>query len=438
MQYSAISNPLKKNVTGKSIEDRICYNSVINSYADKSSFLDKVSRHHRVESLRLKKERDDKLDTPADSVVALMLKNENENLAEEPTKETRPGENEEGRVQFPFARFTDVNTQFETLKERRRQLRRPPIVDDDEMVFGTADPDFPISRIPCGGCGSLLHCQNPSVPGFLPKEIITSKSSEHMLRGEICQRCSFLREHNVALNMQISPDQYPSIISVIKDQKALAVLIIDLTDFPCSLWPGIVDIIGHKRPVVVVGNKVDLIPKDRPGITSEKSKTKVKCYRELPPTTGHIERIKSSLKTWISQSGLNAANVKHICLVSAVTGYGIESLVTKIQTSWGYQGDVYLLGCTNVGKSSLFNALIQSDLCKARAADLLCRATVSAWPGTTLNLLKFPMLRPTSIRLSQRVQRLKVQVEQDLVEEVLRKQKLQDTRQAKYATLIGN
>lgn len=51
-------------------------------------------------------------------------------------------------------------------------------------------------------------------------------------------------------------------------------------------------------------------------------------------------------------------------------------------------GDVYLVGCTNVGKSTLFNALLQSDYCKVKAVDLIQRATTSPWPGTTLNLLK--------------------------------------------------
>lgn len=46
------------------------------------------------------------------------------------------------------------------------------------------------------------------------------------------------------------------------------------------------------------------------------------------------------------------------------------------------------MGCTNVGKSSLFNALIQSDFCKPDVADIVQKATISQWPGTTLNLLK--------------------------------------------------
>lgn len=56
--------------------------------------------------------------------------------------------------------------------------------------------------------------------------------------------------------------------------------------------------------------------------------------------------------------------------------------------NYQFTGDVYIIGCTNVGKSSLFNVLLQSDFCKSEASDLIQKATVSPWPGTTLNLLK--------------------------------------------------
>ena len=46
-----------------------------------------------------------------------------------------------------------------------------------------------------------------------------------------------------------------------------------------------------------------------------------------------------------------------------------------------FPGDIYVVGATNAGKSSLFNQLIQSDFCKAVARDFLERATTSVWPG---------------------------------------------------------
>ncbi|KFP23586.1 Nitric oxide-associated protein 1, partial [Colius striatus] len=99
-------------------------------------------------------------------------------------------------------------------------------------------------------------------------------------------------------------------------------------------------------------------------------------------------------------------------LLSAKTGFGVEGLVSRLQRSWKCAGDVYLLGATNSGKSTLFNTLLRSDYCKSRALDIVKRATVSSWPGTTLNLLKFPIINPTCDRIFRRQERLKEEATQ--------------------------
>jgi len=66
------------------------------------------------------------------------------------------------------------------------------------------------------------------------------------LRGEICLRCYGLKEFNTALNVNVAPEEYPELLQVIKKKFALVVLMVDLVDFPCSIWPGIFDIIGEK------------------------------------------------------------------------------------------------------------------------------------------------------------------------------------------------
>lgn len=71
-----------------------------------------------------------------------------------------------------------------------------------------------------------------------------------------------MKNYNTAIDVTVSPDEYVRMISSISDKFALAILMVDLTDFPCSLWPGIRDILGTNRPVFVVGNKVDLLPQD--------------------------------------------------------------------------------------------------------------------------------------------------------------------------------
>lgn len=69
--------------------------------------------------------------------------------------------------------------------------------------------------------------------------------------------------------------------------------------------------------MVVVGNKVDLLPADG---------------------RNHLQRVKNSLIAAIEETPLSQASIKHLALVSAHTGYGIESLITKIQKSWGTKG----------------------------------------------------------------------------------------------------
>ncbi|KAJ8920237.1 hypothetical protein NQ315_011898 [Exocentrus adspersus] len=247
--------------------------------------------------------------------------------------------------------------------------------DTDEINYGTPDPNSEISKVPCGGCGALLHCK-----------------------------------------VSISPDEYPKILSIIRNKQALVVLMVDLMDFPCSIWPGIADILGPKTPIVVVGNKVDLLPRDGKKFLS---------------------RVEQNLLDHIRLSGFATSNILNVSLISAKSGFGVEALITRLHSLWKHKGDVYLVGCTNVGKSSLFNALLQSDYCKIQASDLIQRATISHWPGTTLNMLKFPIMRPTGQRLYWRHKRLMEEQRFAAKEAKLRTEVLKTDNVAAHATLIG-
>ncbi|XP_046987580.1 nitric oxide-associated protein 1 [Schistocerca americana] len=285
-----------------------------------------------------------------------------------------------------------------------------------ELNYGTPDTNIPVSNTPCGGCGALLHCRDTAIPGYLPSEIFL-RLNESNISGTLCQRCHFIRYYNTVLSVTVPPTEYPKLLSEIRNKLALVVLMVDLTDFPCSIWPQILDIIGRKRPVVVVGNKIDLLPQD--------------C-------SGFLDHVKKCIIKSLDQTGLSAANIKHVELISARTGYGIEELITRLQNMWHYKGDVYLVGCTNVGKSSLFNALLQSDFCKVKAVDLIERATTSPWPGTTMNLLKFPILRPSGWRLYMRTKRLLAERERKQAEDKLRHFQLKRMNDVQYATLVGH
>ena len=138
------------------------------------------------------------------------------------------------------------------------------------------------------------------------------------------------------------------------------------------------------------------------------------------------------------KAGFDQSKIKHVGLISATTGFGVEELITKLHQIWEYKGDVYIVGCTNVGKSSLFNALLRSDYCKSEASDLVQRATTCPWPGTTLRMLKFPIMRPSHMRIYERAQRLIGERKIRHAEDALRRIQARDTGKVKYATLIGH
>lgn len=217
--------------------------------------------------------------------------------------------------------------------------------------------------------------------------------------------------------MEVPPSAYVETISRIQDKYALAIIIVDLLDFPSSIWPGMQQVLGSKRPVFLVGNKVDLLPRD--------------C-------NSYLTHVKSCLKQqFIEHGGFNALNIKNVSLISAKTGFGIEELITQLHNIWEYKGDVYLVGCTNVGKSSLFNILLNSDYCRPEATELVRKATTCAWPGTTLQMLRFPILRPSDSRVYTRFKRLLMEREPRAAQEKLRREQAKESGSQTSAQLIG-
>ncbi|XP_017078800.1 nitric oxide-associated protein 1 [Drosophila eugracilis] len=274
----------------------------------------------------------------------------------------------------------------------------PPFIEDwmDDYEFyegvvdgadkqGTPDPSVQPSKVPCNGCGANLQCSSASLPGYIPSEIFRGRTHQE-LQTITCKRCHFLKHYNIALDVEVTPSTYVDTISRIQDKFALAIVLVDLLDFPSSIWPGMQHVLGTKRPVFLVGNKVDLLPRD---------------------SNIYLQHIKDSLqREFVKHGGGDGLNIKNVSLISAKTGYGIEELITQLHKTWAYKGDVYLLGCTNVGKSSLFNILLNSDYCRPEASNLVRKATTCPWPGTTLKLLRFPILRPSNDRIYQRFKRL--------------------------------
>lgn len=241
----------------------------------------------------------------------------------------------------------------------------------------------------CSGCGTLLQSQHQNRRGYIP-ERLAKLTREPTLEGEtedttedersrntpICQRCFKLKYYNTALNISIPGDEYLTHLGHLKQKRALILLMVDIIDYPASLFPDLSSIIPSENPVFIVVNKIDLLP-DRSAFVRRKLKEYVHSTAE---------------------NSLTGCNIANTFLVSAKEYIGVQRLAKTVISYWGNRGDVYLLGCTNVGKSTLFNRLLMS-LCGAKAgewnvADKMTApaATISQWPGTTLDLVSFPLM----------------------------------------------
>ena len=290
---------------------------------------------------------------------------------------------------------------YDTIDDRGHSKEIRQLFTEDHLFkYGTANPDLPGAKtdIPCGGCGAPLHCTDDKIPGFVPSQILSSRKQSE-LRSVLCQRCYFIKEYKVALKLNVSPEDYPKTFSHIKDTRALVLLVVDLLDFPGSVWPGILEILGKNKKVILVGNKFDLLVPDSKNY-----------YRHI----ANVLRTKFLEKCWTETTENSCfPQIIGTCCVSATSGYNVEKLVEMVFNYWKNQndalpGDIYIVGCTNVGKSSLFNTLLDSDLCKIQAVNKVENATISPVPGTTLNLLKFPVTRPEPHFLANRRKRLQV------------------------------
>ena len=67
----------------------------------------------------------------------------------------------------------------------------------------------------------------------------------------------------VLLEVSVSPEDYPKAIEHLKDKDALILLVVDLLDFPGSVWPSILDLLGKNKKIILVANKIDLLLPDQ-------------------------------------------------------------------------------------------------------------------------------------------------------------------------------
>lgn len=202
----------------------------------------------------------------------------------------------------------------------------------------------------CEGCGVLLQTEDPSIPGYVPESALSRIPV-------ICQRCFRIKHYNDMSSVTLDQDHFLRMLGSIAHEKALVVHIVDLFDFEGSLIGGLQRFVGH-NPVLLAVNKLDLLPKGT-----------------------NWNRIRNWAQKQAKDGGLKVADT---ILISARKKLGIEQLMESIAQHRHGQ-DIYVVGATNVGKSSLINRLIRDF------SDLENELTVSQFPGTTLDLIHIPL-----------------------------------------------
>ena len=189
----------------------------------------------------------------------------------------------------------------------------------------------------CSGCGVILQDENILQEGYTTS-----------LENDICQRCFRMKNYGEYQVVTKKYDEYINIFKEIGKTKDLVLYITDLLNLDKDL-ESLREYIPNK--MILVLNKKDALPKS------------VK---------------KKKLLEYIKNKNLDFEDV---IVVSVNKNYNFDYLIKSIkhhQTS----KNVYVVGNTNVGKSSLINKLI--DNYSENKQEL----TMSPLPATTLNNVK--------------------------------------------------
>ena len=192
----------------------------------------------------------------------------------------------------------------------------------------------------CVGCGSILQYEDKNKEGYISKENYDD--------NKICQRCFRIKNYGDYTIVNKDPISYEKLFNSIKNKNDLVLFLCDIFTLDDSL----LYLNDFKGKVILVITKKDLLPK---------SVKEIKL----------LNYIKNNYKI----------NALGIIFVSSNKNYNIDLLMNTIN-KYKTSNNVYLVGNTNAGKSSLINAIIKSQ--KKENISI----TTSSLPATTLDEIK--------------------------------------------------
>lgn len=193
----------------------------------------------------------------------------------------------------------------------------------------------------CLGCGVRLQDNNILLEGY------TNDISK-----DLCKRCFRLKHYGEYEMVTKSNDEYIEIIKNVGKTKSLVLYVVDLISIPQDL--GKIKEYLKNNKIILVLNKKDMLPLS---VTDKKI----------------MEYIKSLYEDLFVD----------VVVVSANKNYNLDKLMKVIKKNRVYK-NVYVVGNTNAGKSTLINKLI------ANYSIDTSLITISSMPSTTLNEIKIP------------------------------------------------
>ncbi|KAI7872394.1 hypothetical protein BDF14DRAFT_1696829, partial [Spinellus fusiger] len=203
----------------------------------------------------------------------------------------------------------------------------------------------------------------------------------------LCYRCFSLQHHNTLVT-ESSPQglrntqQFGSLDFLKTKQNPLLVIVADLMDLPASLDPVAHLLKNTTSRILLVVNKFDLLP---------------------AKARAHEQRLRDWVLQQCKECGFSTHDILHVSFISARKGWGVHALVKRLQHARLPTDDVYLVGCTNAGKSALVNQLVAqggsmrdnkgSTEMRALTASLRKKYSVTSapMPGTTLGMVRIPL-----------------------------------------------
>lgn len=192
----------------------------------------------------------------------------------------------------------------------------------------------------CLGCGAVFQSSEPLKEGFIEEE--------NYDKSVICKRCFRIKNYGEYSVVDKNKDDYEKVFKEIKNKKDLVLFLCDIF----TIDETIEYLNDFRSPVILVITKKDLLPK---------SVKEIKL----------LEYIKKNYNI----------NALGMIFVSSTKNYNLDQLknvIKKYKTS----DNVYLVGNTNAGKSTLINSIIKSY---GKREVLI---TTSSLPATTLEVMK--------------------------------------------------